>query len=59
MMNVIFVLFARRAFSDVTEGVDSINFSLPLLAWSRPPSFRRDFKLVVLCLNAACTVAIH
>ena len=38
MINIVFVLLAKRAFSDITEGVDSKNVSLILLVWSSPPS---------------------
>ena len=35
MVNVMFVVLANRAFSNVKEDVNSKNFSLALLAWSR------------------------
>ena len=37
-MNVIFVLLAENAFSDVTEGVYSESLSRAPLAWSTPPT---------------------
>ena len=36
MMNVVFALLAKRAFSDVIEGMHSRNFSLAPLVYSRP-----------------------
>ena len=43
MMNVVFALLAKGAFSDVIESVHSKKFSLALLACSRsPPSFHRN-----------------
>ena len=44
MIHIIFVLLAKRAFSNITEGVDSENFLLAPLAWSSPPTF---------CINKA------
>ena len=40
MMNIMFVLLAKRAFSEINEGVNSKHFLLTLLlAWSEPPAF--------------------
>ena len=39
MMNVMFALLARRAFSDVLMGVNSKNFSFASLACSKPALF--------------------
>jgi len=39
MMAVIFVLLAKRAFSDATEGVDSKNFSRASLVWLESLAF--------------------
>ena len=36
MMIVMFGIIAKRAFPDVTEGVESISFSFATLAWSKP-----------------------
>ena len=41
-MNIMFVLLAKRAFSDVTESVNSKNFLLAPLATSTPPALCMD-----------------
>ena len=43
MMNVVFSLLAKGAYSDVIGGVNSKTFSLAPLAFSRsPPSFHKN-----------------
>ena len=39
MMNVMFLLLAKRTFPDVVEDVNSKNFSLAPIACSKLPSF--------------------
>ena len=41
MMNVMFALIAKRAFSDVPQGMSSKTFLLAPLACSRPPFVKR------------------
>ena len=41
MINVVFVLLAKRAFSDDIKGVNSKDFSLAQLACSKSPFFQK------------------
>ena len=41
-MNVVFILLAKGAFSDVVEGVSSKILSLAPLACSKSPAFRMN-----------------
>ena len=42
MMNIVFVLLSKGAFTDVKEGANSKKFSLAPFACSRPPSFHTN-----------------
>ena len=57
MMNVVFILLANEAFSDVIESMNSKKFLLAPLACSRPPSFHKynviDLWLITFTMSRA------
>ena len=58
MMNVMFVLFANRAFSNVIDGVNSKTVSLAPLACSKPPSLYLSniIDLWLIAFTISCAV---